>query len=119
MTRLDRRRLLRRTGASVDLLALASAVVGCGGPAGRQQPIKPASQVASPAAPSPSPNVRPVGVSLRDDLAFFDNALSFVDHGSFGLDRGIVLPATEGAPGPVLRVTYPAGSASNRAAAAD
>jgi hypothetical protein len=60
-----------------------------------------------------------VGVSLRDDLAFFDNALTFVDHGSFGLDRGIVLPATEGAPGPVLRVTYPAGSASNRAAAED
>ena len=118
MTRLDRR-LLGRTGVSLALLSLASTFVGCSGPSGPQQPSKPASQVASPAAPSPSPNVRPVGVSLRDDLAFFDNALTFVDHGSFGLDRGIVLPATEGAPGPVLRVTYPAGSASNRAATED
>ena len=118
MTRLDRR-LLGRTGVSLALLSLASTFVGCSGPSGPQQPSKPASQVASPAAPSPSPNVRPVGVSLRDDLAFFDNALTFVDHGSFGLDRGIVLPATEGAPGPVLRVTYPAGSASKRGRSAD
>src|ERR1700736_772997 len=118
MTRLDRR-LLGRTGVSLALLSLASIFVGCSGPSGPQQPSKPASQVASPAAPSLSPNVRPVGVSLRDDLAFFDNALTFVDHGSFGLDRGIVVPATEGAPGPVLRVTYPAGSARNRAAAED
>jgi hypothetical protein len=58
-------------------------------------------------------------VLLRDDLGFFGNGLTFTNHGSFGLDRGIVLPATEGAPGPVLRVTYPAGSASSRAADED
>jgi hypothetical protein len=74
---------------------------------------------ASPETTRQSPRVAPAGVSLRDDLGFFGNGLTFSDRGSFGLDRGTVLPATEGAPGRVLRVSYPAGSASELAAADD
>jgi hypothetical protein len=62
-------------------------------------------------APAPDRSHKPSAGST-DLVHFFGNTLTWIDHGSFGLDRA-KLVADRGAPaGRLLRVTYPAGSAS-------
>jgi hypothetical protein len=64
-------------------------------------------------------DVGPVASQLGDDLGFFGNGLTFIDHGSFGLDRAGVLANKDPKLGQVLRVSYPSGSASKLSAADD
>jgi hypothetical protein len=72
---------------------------------------------ASPPATSAEPTE---AVPPGDDLTtFFGNGLTILQRGSFGFDRAHVLPATDPALGPTLRVSYPAGSASNLSANTD
>jgi hypothetical protein len=111
--------LSRRHLVAVIMWALAPILAGSGCMTDGPQQSKPVSPAVPPESTSPSPAGQPTGVLLKDNLAFFGTGLTFTNRGSFGLDRGVVLPASDGAPGPVLRVTYPAGSASNRAAAED
>jgi hypothetical protein len=102
--------LLHRWGVLLVLGAVAL-VAACGGHAksGRSHP----------ASPMTTPETTEgQGVPLKDDLGVFGNAVSFIDHGSFGLDRAQVLPADPGL-GQVVRVLYPAGSASNLSANID
>ena len=47
---------------------------------------------------------------------FFGNALTWIDHGAFGLDRARLVRDRTAPTGRLLRVTYPAGSASPEAA---
>lgn len=61
----------------------------------------------------------PAGAPPQDAVGFLSNGLIFTNHGSFGLDRSRVLPAADARLGSMLRVSYPAGSASNLAAAED
>jgi polysaccharide lyase-like protein len=110
---------MARLGFVALVLSALAPTLACSYLVDPRQPAKSENPVASPVTTVPSPHGAPAGVSLRDDLGFFGNGLTFTNHGSFGLDRGTVLPPTEGAPGAVLRVTYPAGAASKRAEAED
>jgi len=53
---------------------------------------------------------------LGDLAAFFGNTLSWIDHGTFGLDRARLLQDRTAPTGRLVRVSYPAGSASPTAA---
>jgi hypothetical protein len=53
---------------------------------------------------------------LGDLAAFFGSTLSWIDHGTFGLDRARLLQDRTAPTGRLIRVNYPAGSASPTAA---
>ncbi|WP_232667380.1 polysaccharide lyase [Pseudonocardia sp. TRM90224] len=92
------------SGTSTRLL-LASAVAllamaGCGGAsaAGRVPVVTP-----------------PTGVTSAELTSFLGNGLRYSDDGDFGLDKGSLLDEPGAPGGRVLRVAYPAGSASRSA----
>jgi hypothetical protein len=100
---------------------------------GRLYPPSPVVAAAPEPAPTSTPSATPrpkraaaarvsaaaaAGTLLQNDLGALGAGLSFVNRGSFGLDRARVLPLDAGL-GPVVRVLYPARSASNLAADTD
>jgi hypothetical protein len=112
-------RSVRQFGLAVALTATGAAA--CVGPSPAPNdttiPVPPPEVSASPPATSAGSTD---AVPPRDDLpSFFGNGLTILQHGSFGFDRAHVLPATDPAVGPTLRVNYPAGSASNLSANTD
>jgi hypothetical protein len=66
--------------------------------------------------PTPGTAAEPFAAGLRE---VFGDGLVAVEHGSFGLDRARVLPSDDPRFPQLLRVSYPAGSASERAARTD
>jgi hypothetical protein len=74
----------------------------------------------APARPASGPTAGSSTRSAAAGLAsWFGSAFRLHSGGSFGVDRTVQVPAGGVAPAPVLSVLYPAGSASNRAAATD
>ena len=77
---------------------------------------------AAPAAGGPPPVPGTTGTEAATPAGlerFFGNGLSFSDRGAFGLDRAQLITTPDAPGGSMLRVGYPAGSASRRAAAED
>jgi hypothetical protein len=73
-----------------------------------------------PGPPSPpSSTAGDTELSSRDLEAFLGNGLRFTGHGDFGLDRAELVAAPDAPGGTLLRVTYPAGSASRSAGGTD
>jgi hypothetical protein len=105
------------------LIVLVGVSAGCARTPPDVGRVSRASPRVGDSAPANSPDATPFpsgnGVLLQNDLGYFGNGLVFVDRGWFGLDRARVLTSTDPLRGPVLRVTYPAGSASNLSAATD
>src|SRR5882757_687111 len=101
---------------------LAPPVAGsAGGPPAILAPSDPGPPDAVPPDPGPMSDAvqaAPGGVpkELGDLAAFFGNTLSWIDHGTFGLDRARLLQDRTAPTGRLVRVSYPAGSASPTAA---
>jgi Polysaccharide lyase 14 len=66
--------------------------------------------------PPPAPGATRTEAVTPDNLAtFLGNGLTYVDSGSFGLDRSQLITTPDAPGGSMVRVAYPAGSASRRA----
>jgi hypothetical protein len=91
--------------AALGLLAAA-----CGGATAGGQP--------GVGTPPPTPGVS-AGTFAAGLQEFFGDGLVAAERGSFGLDRARVLPSDDQRFRHLLRVSYPAGSASERAARTD
>jgi len=109
--------------ALVPMLAVGlSACTSDGGDrpgTGQPAPERPAPGQPAPESPKAPPNGKP-GEDAQGDattLASFFRGLTLTRRGSFGWREVTVLPAAGPGDGPVLRVRYPADSASHRAAA--
>ncbi|MGH3565553.1 MAG: polysaccharide lyase [Pseudonocardia sp.] len=94
-------RLTRRPGA-VLLGVLLVIAAGC-------------AAAAPEAGPGPRASINDE-ISIADLEEFFGGGLEFWDHGSFGVDRAELIETAGGA---MVRVFYPAGSASRRAEGED
>jgi hypothetical protein len=103
-----------RTRALAVLLALAVGAVtaACGAAA-------PGSRAPAPADETPADDVTPAGLTPGDLERFLGNGLRFADHGDFGLDQAELVAAPDAPGGTLLRVAYPAGSASRSAGGID
>ena len=66
-----------------------------------------------PEAPAGTP-VTPAGLER-----FIGDGLTFSERGSFGLDGSVLIDAADAPGGGMVRVAYPAGSASRRAGGED
>jgi predicted small lipoprotein YifL len=99
----SRYRTLRRSVAAAVVVVVVAAVAACGG----RGPVEP--------APTEVDSV----VTPADLQQFLGNGLEYDDHGDFGLDRAQLLTTPDAPGGVLLRVSYPAGSASRSAGGPD
>ncbi|WP_433277532.1 polysaccharide lyase [Pseudonocardia xinjiangensis] len=100
---MTRSHTLRRCVAAAGVLVVVAAVAACGG----RGPVE------------PTPTEVDSVVTSTDLQQFLGNGLVYDDHGSFGLDEAQLLTTTDAPGGILLRVSYPAGSASRAAGGPD
>ncbi|MDT7645749.1 MAG: hypothetical protein QOC75_2749 [Pseudonocardiales bacterium] len=74
-------------------------------------PPDPLAESGADLAPATDASPKPLA-GTTDLVRFFGTALAWIDHGSFGLDRARMVADRSAPKGRLLRVAYPAGSAS-------
>jgi hypothetical protein len=74
-------------------------------------PPDPLAESGADLAPATDATAKPLA-GTTDLVSFFGTALAWIDHGSFGLDRARMVADRSAPKGRLLRVAYPAGSAS-------
>lgn len=88
-------------------LLLAALLLGVGGCSG--------SAPGGSAPPSAAGGAETEEMNVADLEEFFGGGMTVWDHGTFGMDRGQLMVTPDAPGGTMLRVAYPAGSASRRA----
>ncbi len=108
-------RLVIKTPLAVAALATCALLASCGEGSDAGPPVVLPQESVTEAAPSALAEGRPLEQAAP---VFFGPRLTVTDHGSFGVaDRARVLPSPEF--GALLRVRYPAGSASQKSSRVD
>jgi hypothetical protein len=78
-----------------------------------------ACQATPPTPPDTAPTTIDTTITPTDLQNFLDNHLTISDHGDFGLDQAQLITTTDAPGGTMLRISYPAGSASRSAGGPD
>lgn len=104
---MPRRAASARRGAAAILGVLLVGATGCSADQAAKGP-------GTPGAGSPT-FARDTQITAPGLEKFIGNGLTFWDHGSFGFDTATLIPEAGASGGTLLRVSYPAGSASKRA----